>query len=116
MPRPCKSSTLEKGQGARSCICSKLDKWQVTRSYQIVHDGQVSGCNILSSIMVYAITHERHIMRNTSGHYDTPLRIIEGNLSGRQTRKRETKTNIGRRSKRFNGLDRNDTIRQREQL
>ena len=34
-------------------------------------------------------------MRNTSGHYDTLLRTIRGILK----RKRETKTNMGRRSK-----------------
>ena len=59
--------------------------------------------NLKTRKMYYA----GHIMRNTSGHYDTLLRTLEGR---RQTRNliRETKTNMGRQS---NRLEWPETIR-----
>ena len=58
---------------------------------------------MLNNVKHRKLSYAGHIMRNTSGHYDTLLTILEGRLEGK-TRKRETKTNVGRRYKRMDWL------------
>ena len=41
------------------------------------------------------MSHAGHIMRNTSGHYDTLLTIIEGRLEGKLGRGRPRRTWVG---------------------
>ena len=55
---------------------------------------------MLNNLKNRKLSYAGHIIRKTSGHYDTLVTTIEG----RQTRKRETKTNMGRRYKRMDWL------------
>ena len=87
--------------------------------YQAFQTIGVKETRMINHQKIRKISYGGHIMRNTSGHYklfDTLLRTIEGRLAmlhARQTRKRETKVNIGRWSRRLvqSGLTQNDTTR-----
>ena len=58
---------------------------------------------MLNTLKNRKLSYAGHIMSYTSGHYDALLTTIEGTLE-RQKRKRETNTNMGRRSQRLDWL------------
>ena len=58
---------------------------------------------MLNTLTNRTLSYAGHIMRNTSGHYDTLLTTIEGTPE-RQKSKRETNTNMGQRYQRLDWL------------
>ena len=107
----------------KHCIYSKVidhkinafEMWCYRRMLRISWTSHTTNIDVLQKIGVKEtamlntlkdrkLSYAGHIMRNTSGYYDTLLTTIEGRLSGERGRGRPIKTNMGRRSQRLDWL------------
>ena len=58
----------------------------------VVQKTGVSETTMLNNLKNRKLSYAGHIMRNTSGHYDTQLTTIEGRLEGKRGRGRPRRT------------------------